>query len=63
MATKTGLGALKIAWKKLLAHEAIETTGTFVGNKITDKNVKPKPEDVQEIIILLEEREEILNEF
>ena len=67
-ATKTGLDALKTATKKV-AHKAAEAKGKFIGNKIGDKIVKPKPApDVnsrndEEIIIPLEKIEEILNEL
>ena len=39
--TKTRLHALKAASKNV--HKAAEATGEFIGNKITEKNVKPKP--------------------
>ena len=58
---------LKTASKKLV-RETAEATGEFIGNKIADKIIKPKPEsyvnsrNVEEIIILFEKREEILNE-
>ena len=44
-------------------------TGEFIGNKIADKIVKPKPVtdenvgDAEEIIIPPEKKEEILNEL
>ena len=41
-ATKTGLYALKSASKKGVDRVA-EATGAFIGNKIVDKIVKPKP--------------------
>ena len=41
-ATKTGLYALKSASKKRVDRVA-EATGAFIGNKIVDKIVKPKP--------------------
>ena len=40
-ATKTGLNALKPVTKKV-AHKVAEAKGEFIGNKITDKIVKPK---------------------
>ena len=60
----TGLDAVKTASKKVV-HEA----GQFIGNKITDvvtksnndKSVKQEP--VEEIIIPLEKRDEILNKL
>ena len=60
----TGLDAVKTASKKVV-HEA----GEFIGNKITDvvtksnndKSVKQEP--VEEIIIPLEKRDEILNKL
>ena len=39
-AAETGLDALKTASKKVV-HEAVKTTGEFIGNKIADKIVKP----------------------
>ena len=59
-ATKTGIDALKTAFKKVI-HKAAEAPGKFMGSKITDKIVKPK--HVEEIIIPPEKREEILNEL
>ena len=41
-ATRTGLYALKSASKKGVDRVA-EATGAFIGNKIVDKIVKPKP--------------------
>ena len=60
----TGLDAVKTASKKVV-HKA----GEFIGNKITDvvtksnndKSVKQEP--VEEIIIPLEKRDEILNKL
>ena len=60
-ATKTGIDALKTASKKV-AHKAPEVTGEFIGNKIADKIVNPKPLpdenswNVEEIIIPIEHR-------
>ena len=54
--TKTGIDVLKSASKKL-GHKVAEATGEFIGNKITDKIVKPNPLaavnsiNVEEIII------------
>ena len=57
-------------WKmqpKKVDHEAAEATGEFIGNKIADKTLKPKPvldensRNVKEMIILPEQKEEILN--
>ena len=39
-ATKTGLAARKTAFKKVKTAKA---TGEFIGNKIANKIVKPKP--------------------
>ena len=39
-ATKAGLDVLKSATKKVV-HKVAETTGGFIGNKISDKIVKP----------------------
>ena len=63
-ARKTGLDALKTVTIKVELKEA-ETTGKFIGKKIADKILKPKPvldenlRDVEEIIILLEKQGEI----
>ena len=63
-AAKKGLAALKTATKKVV-YKAPEPTGEFIGNKITDKIGKPKPEpvknskNVKEIIIPPEQRQEI----
>ena len=60
----TGLDAVKTASKKLV-HKA----GEFIGNKIADAVTKSnddnigKPELVEEIIIPLEKRDEILNKL
>ena len=40
--TKAGSHALKTAYKKLV-HKAAETTGEFIGKKIAEKFMKPKP--------------------
>ena len=67
-ATKAGLYALKTASKKVV-HKAAEATSEFIGNKITNKTVKSKyvinenSRNVEEIIILLEKRQEILSEL
>ena len=64
-ATKTGLNALKTATKKV-AHKAAEATREFIGNKITDQTLKPKPmlhensRNVEEIIIEPEKKEDML---
>ena len=60
----TGLDAVKTASKKVV-HKA----GEFIGNKITDvvtesnNNKSVKQEPVEEIIIPLEKRDEILNKL
>ena len=41
-AAKTGLYVLKAASNKVV-DRAAEATGAFIGNKIVDKIVKPKP--------------------
>ena len=67
-ATKTGLDALKTTSKKV-RHKAAEATGEFIGNKIANKFVKPKPvpeahsKNIEKIFIPSEEREEILNKL
>ena len=58
-AAKTEINALKTASQKVI-HEATEATGEFLGNKIADKIVKWKNDDV---IIPPEKREEILNKL
>ena len=61
--TEKGLDALKSSSKKLV-HKT-----EFIGNKIADEIVKPKPvpdensRNIEEIIIPPEKREEILNEL
>ena len=64
-ATKTQLDVLKTATKNS-AHKAAEATGEFLGNKIVKKK-KVKSDhnsrNVEETIILPENREEILNEL
>ena len=68
IATKTGLEPLKTASKKVV-HKAAEATGEFLGNKIADKVMKPKPLPAQnsgndeEIVIPPEKQQEILNEL
>ena len=47
---------------KKAAHIAFEVTGKFIGNRIANKIVKPRLLP-GEIIILPEQREEILNEL
>ena len=47
-----------------MVHKAAETTGEFIGNKSTDKIVKPKrvivvnSRNIEEIVILPEKRQE-----
>ena len=59
-----GLDALKIASKKV-----VHKTGKWLGNKIAEAVTKPndneigKQEPVEEIIIPLEKRDEILNKL
>ena len=54
---------------KKVAHKAAEPTGQFIGNKIANKIVKPKPvldmnsRNVKEMIIPPEKRGELLNEL
>ena len=65
---KIGLDTLKTASKKVVP-KAAESTEEFIGNKITEKFVKPKPmsdensRNFEDIIISPEKREEILNEL
>ena len=67
-ATKTELNALKSVTKKV-AHKKAEERGEFIGNRIADKLVKPKPvldensKNDKEIIIPPEKREEILKKL
>ena len=67
-AIKAALDAAKTASKKVI-HNAAKVTGEFIGNKLADKVVKPKPvpdinsRDVDETGIPPEKREEILNEL
>ena len=67
-ANKTRLDAPKTASKKVV-HKTAETVYELVGNKISEKIVKPKPvseanpRKVEEIIISPKEREEILNKL
>ena len=65
--TKTRLHALKAASENI--HKAAEATGEFMGNKITEKNVKPEPvsdenlREFEEIIIPPVKRKDILNKL
>ena len=67
-AIETGLDALKTTTKKV-AHKAAEATGELIGNKFVNKLVKPKPvpeensRKVEEVIVPLQQRQEILNEL
>ena len=67
-ATKTGLDALKVAFKKEV-HKVAEATGEFIGNKIADKIIKQKPvidensRNVEEIVTPQEKIQEIFNEL
>ena len=67
-ATNTGLDARKAASKKV-AHKAARATGEFIGSKIADKIVKPKPlldensRDVKEIVTPPYKKEKILSEL
>ena len=67
-ATKTGLDALKTASRKVV-HKSVKATGEFIGNKIADKVVKPKPtidensRNVEEIVIPPEKRHKMLNKL
>ena len=67
-ATKTGLDALKVAFEKEV-HKVAEATGEFIGNKIADKIMKPKPvidensRNVEEIVTPQEKIQEIFNEL
>ena len=64
----TGQDALNNSSKKVV-HKAAETTGEFIANKIGDKILKQKPvifensRNVEEMIILPEQREKILNKL
>ena len=64
--TKTGMGAAKIASKKVVQKTA-EATGDLIGNKIADKSIdkskeKPKTkEKPEEIYIPPEKRQQIID--
>ena len=66
--TKVGLYLARSASKKLV-HEAAEAAEKFTGKKLVKKIVKPKPmfdmnsRHVEEIVIPLEKRREILNDL
>ena len=66
--TKTGLIAQKTVSKKVL-HPTVEATEEFLGNKIAEKTVNRKPvtdensRNVEEIVISLEKRQELLNKL
>ena len=53
-----GLKALKTASKKVV-HKPADVAGEFIGRKITEKKQKPVSDDVEEIIIAAENKEEI----
>ena len=57
-----GLKALKTASKKVV-HKPADVAGEFIGRKITEKKQKPVSDDVEEIIIAAENKEEIWNEL
>ena len=66
-ATKTGLDALKTDSKKVF-HKPAETTGEFIGNKITDKTVEQNlvPNKYFTYVVYIipkETREEIFDEL
>ena len=67
-ATKTGLDAAKTASKKVV-HKRVGATGEMVGNKTSEKIVKPKlvPEansrNFEQLIIPPEKKQEILNDL
>ena len=56
-----GLDSLKTA-SKTMVYKAAEATSEFIGNKIANKIVKTL-RNIEEIIIPLEKREEILSEL
>ena len=67
-ATKVGLDLARCASKKLV-HKAAEPAEKFTGKKLVKKIAKPKPmfdmnsKHVEEIVIPLEKRQEILNDL
>ena len=63
-AAKAELDALQTASKKVV-HKAAEAASEFIGNKVTEKIVKPNQNsrNVEEIIIPPEKREDILNKL
>ena len=68
-ATKTGMDAAKIAFKRELKKTA-ETTGDLIGNKIADKitsigkpKEKEKAKETEEIYMTPEKRQQIINDL
>ena len=62
-ATKTGIDATKIAWKRLVQKTA-EATGDLIGNKIADKITSIcKPKEIEEIYIPSEKRQQIIDDL
>ena len=67
-ATKAGLDHVKPASKKVVLKRA-EATGELIGNKIAEKIMKTKlvsdenSRNVEEIVIPLAKRQEMLNEL
>ena len=67
--TKTGIDAAKTASKRVVQKTA-EATGDLIGNKIADKitsigkpKEKEKPEEIEEIYILPEKRQQIIDDL
>ena len=68
-ATKTGMDAAKIAFRRLV-QETAEATADLIANKITDKitsigkpKEKEKTKEVEEIYIPPEKRQQILDDL
>ena len=56
----TRLDALKITPKKVV-HKTIQAAGEFIENKIAGKMSYMNSRNIEEIVILLEKRQELLN--
>ena len=62
-ATKTGIDAAKMAFKRVVQKTA-EATGDLIGNKIADKITSiGKPKEIEEIYIPPEKRQQIIDDL
>ena len=66
-ATKTGMDAAKIAFRRLV-QETAEATADLIANKITDKitsigKPKEKTKEIEEIYIPPEKRQQIIDDL